>query len=125
MATADEDPNTVVLTTPRPGLYLCSRTSAAYDAKPCDEAFRIYLANTDTRNTDDPKKIPANRGTDGDWYMRGTNHRVENGKIRRDLGIKTAWAVEVPDLVAFADKHGDLVLQRNLDGFGVIEIYDD
>lgn len=52
---------------PRPGLYLCSRTSA-YKLRPCDEAFEVVLINTDTRSCDDPKKIPAHHGTNGDWY---------------------------------------------------------
>jgi hypothetical protein len=103
---------------------LCSRTSAKGD-KPCDEAFRVQLVNTDTRNCDDPKKIPVNRGTDGDWYTRGTNHRVEGGMIRRDMGTKEVWAVELQDVMAFVDKYGTFVLGRDHDGFGTIEIYDD
>lgn len=108
---------------PRAGLYLCTRTSAC-GMKPCDEAFRVLIVNTDTRDVDDPKKIPANRGTDGDWYKKGTNHRVEGGKIRRDLGTKEEWAVELRDLQAFVDKHGECVVGRDIDGFCTIEIYD-
>ena len=108
---------------PRAGLYLCTRTSA-YDMKPCEEAFRVLIVNTDTRHFDDPKKIPANCGTDGDWYTKGTNHRVEGGKIRRDLGTKEEWAVELTDLQAFVDKHGECVVGRDLDGFCTMEIYD-
>ncbi len=108
----------------RQGLYLASRTSA-YGEKPCDEAFKIVRVNTDTRNCDDPKKIPAHGGTDGDWFLRGTNHRVENGKIKRDLGTQEKWAVEVPDIQAFVDKYGDCVVGRDADGFCTVEIYDD
>lgn len=109
---------------PRLGLYLCSRTSA-YGEKPCDEAFQVVLTNTDTRSVDDPKKIPAHRGTDGDWYTRGTNHRVEGGMIRRDMGVKKEWAVELEDIGAFVDKYGQCVVGRDIDGFCTIEIYDD
>lgn len=110
---------------PRAGLYLCSRTSAWGNKKPCDEAFKVLVINTDTRNCDDPKKIPANRGTDGDWYKRGTKHRVENGMIKRDFGTSQEWAVELADVQTFADKYGDCVIGRNSDGFCTIEIYDD
>lgn len=115
---------TVSLVKPRAGLYLCSRTSA-YHEKPCDEAFLVIRTYVDTRNCDDPKKIPANRGSDGDWYTKGTNHRVENGMIRRDLGVQEDWAVEITNLQEFVDKYGPCVVYRNEDGFCTIEIYDD
>jgi len=85
----------------------------------------VLLVNTDTRICDDPKKIPANRGTDGDWYTSGTNHRIEGGMIRRDMGTKVEWAVELQDVQAFVDRHGDCVVGRNVDGYCTIEIYDD
>jgi hypothetical protein len=109
---------------PRPGLYVCSRTSA-YGERPCDEAFEISLVNTDTRACNDPKKIPANAGTDGDWYERGTNHRVEGGMIRRDLGTKTEWAVEILDILQFVQDYGPCILSVDVDGINIIEIYDD
>lgn len=110
---------------PRQGLYLVSRTSSPPGEKPCDEAFRVVLTNTDTRSCDNPKKIPVNNGTDGDWFLRGTNHRVENGYIKRDLGVKEDWAVEVTDIQDFVDKYGDCVVGRDVDGFCTVEIYDD
>ena len=109
---------------PRAGLYLCCRTSIWNDGKPCDEAFQILVVNTDVRTVDDPKKIPSNRGTDGDWYKIGTNHRVENGMIRRDLAPRLQWAVEVSDINAFVERHGPCVLERDNNGFFTIEIYD-
>lgn len=112
------------IVSPRKGLFLCSRTSS-YDGEPCDGAIRITIINTDTRCCDDPKKIPANKGTDGDWYSAGTNHRVESGRIKRDMGTTRVWAVEVADLQEFIDRHGTCVVGRNVDGFGTIEIYDD
>lgn len=113
------------ITQPRPGLYLCRRTSS-WDEKPCDEAFPVLLVNVDTRDCDDPKKIPAHRGTNGDWYERGTNHRVEGGKIHRDLGTVTRWAIELTDIQSFVDRYGPcIVFERNLAGFCQIEIYDD
>jgi hypothetical protein len=110
---------------PRVGLYLCDRTSYFFGEKPCVEAFRVPMMHVDTRDCDDPKMIPENRGTDGDWYSRGANHRVENGKIRRDMGIRQVWAVEIDDVQAFVDKYGKCVVERNAEGYCTIEIYDD
>lgn len=112
------------ITTPRKGLYLVRRTSM-YEGSPCPDAFIIERIFIDTRNCDDPKKIPANNGKDGDWFLRGTNHRVENGMIKRDLGTIQEWAVEIPDILAFVDKYGECVVGRNSNGFYEIEIYDD
>lgn len=84
----------------------------------------MLIVDTDARNCDDPKKIPANRGTNGDWYEDGTNHRVEGGKIRRDLGTKEVWGVELTDLQAFVDKYGECIVGRENSGFYTIEIYD-
>jgi len=121
----NDDPKTWGLPVrPRSGLYLCRRTST-YDEKPCDEAFLVTLTNTDTRNCDDPKKIPAHKGTDGDWYTKGANHRVDGGMIRRDMGTRDAWAVELADIGMFVDKYGQCVVGRDVNGFCTIEIYDD
>ena len=118
--------NDATVTKPRSGLYLVRRTSNwGEDIKPCDEAFKILFKKIDVRNTDDPKKIPAFRGTNGNWYELGTNHRVENGMIMRDMGTKTAWAIEISDIQGFVDKYGDCVVGRNVEGFCTIEIYDD
>lgn len=125
------------ITRPRPGLYLCKRQSLWDGGKPCEEAFKIKLPVIDTRSCDDPKKIPANNGTDGDWYALGTNHRLVNGEIQRDLGVASYWAVELPtlaDLTAFVQRYGEciirpsnlrLFLNEGLDGFFEIVIFDD
>ena len=104
--------------------FLVSRTSA-WDERPCDEAFQIDIVRTDTRNVDDPKKIPANNGTDGTWYLDGTNHRVENGRIKRDMGVAAVWVVEVSDLLSFIDKYGECVIGKGINDFYTLEIYDD
>lgn len=114
------------ITDRRPNLYLCSRTSTSMsDEKPCDAARSVRIPRVDVRGVDDPRKIPENAGTEGDWYRRGTNHRVENGRIMRDLGELSVWAVEVPDIQAFVTEHGPCVISRRWDGFFEIEIYDD
>lgn len=107
---------------PRQGLYLCSNGSLEHGVKPCPEAFEVVIVHVDTRSSDDPRKIPAFNGTDGDWYTSGSNHRVVKGKIKRDIGFKSVWAVEITDIQAFVDKHGECVLERDNDGFCTIHI---
>jgi len=109
---------------PRADLYICKRTSNP-DNKPCDEAFEAHLRYTDVENYDDPKKRPRHLGSDGDWYEIGINHRVENGTIRRDLGTKIVWVVQITDIQTFVGKYGPCVIELDADGFGVIEIYDE
>lgn len=113
------------LTAPCAGTYLVHRTSIYGDAQPCDEAYQVEVMTVEVRSVDDPKKIPAHKGTDGGWYDKGSNHRITDGKICRDLGWHREWAVDVNDILEFADRHGDCVVSRRRDGFGVIEIYDD
>lgn len=86
----------------------------------------------DRRFVDDPKKLPCNKGTDGDWFrtegdwfIRGTNHRIENGCICRDLEWEAGWFVEIPDVMDFVRQHGDCVVSIDDDGYESIEIYDD
>jgi hypothetical protein len=115
------------ITKPRPGLYLCSRTSEYNDGKPCEEAFRALVQVKDVRLTSDPKHIPANKGTDGGWYAQGSNHCIENGNICRDV-LVSEWLVEFLDLESlqsFVDFHGECVISRHTSGFAKIEIYDD
>jgi len=112
------------LVMPRVGIYLVSRTSC-WEGQPCDEAYEVEMIKVDRRTVDDPKKIPVNNGTDGDWYERGTNHRIEDGKICRDLGFYSRWAVQVNDIMDFVDDHGCCMVSRDSEGFANIEIYDD
>lgn len=109
------------LTTPRPDLYLCTRTSVMWDERPCEEAFQITIRNVDTRTVDSPDKLTWRKE---DWYKRGTNHRVVGGRIKRDLDPQTVWAVIVTDLPAFVRKYGNCVVRENAEGFMEIEIYD-
>lgn len=111
--------NTV--TKPRDGLYLVSRTSQYMgEEPPCEEAFRVTVVNVDTRYVEDP----ANLNNPNDWYKRGTNHRVEDGNIKRDLGLRAEWAVEVANLFEFVKKYGQCVVDIDESGFAKLEIYD-
>lgn len=110
--------------TPENNLFRVDRTSSC-SLKPCEEAFLSETVVVDMRNCDDPKKIPHNKGTDGDWYERGTNHRVVDGCICRDLGITNAWFVRIDSITEFVKKYGQCVVYIDNAGFTVIEIYDD
>jgi hypothetical protein len=110
---------------------VCERTSN-YDEsiKPCEEAERLPFTRVDRRTVDNPSK---NRYLT-DWYNSGTNHRVENGMITRDIPDER-WYVtlnSLEDLQAFIAKHGgtsygQVVLQIRNDGtapYLTLEIYD-
>ena len=92
------------------------------EGHPCSDAFPVNLMQVDCRNVDDPKKIPANDGTDGDWYKEGSNHRVKDGKIYRDLGWAEEWVVLLDDMMDFVDKYGRCLVDRDHRGFATIRI---
>lgn len=116
-----------VVTQLKPGQYRVMRTTdygMDFGEPPCDGAYQIRVTRVDRRLTDDPKNVPSGRGTDEWWYGRGTNHRVEDGCICRDLGVETVWVVDAPDLVEFVRDFGQIILYINNNGMPVIEIYD-
>lgn len=112
-------------------LFLVHRTSRYryIDEPPCDGAFLVSVVRVDRRSVDDPKKIPANHGTDGDWYELGTNHRIVDGMICRDMDREVVWAVYCKDVWEFSKSVACSVivspvsLWRN--DFPELEIYDD
>lgn len=116
--------------------FIVTRTSASNE-KPCDGAEERIAVWVDRRDVADPREIPAFRDQDVSWwYGVGTNHRVENGKIVRNLDTETMWTVEVEDVAAlmrFIDTYGKVVVSPASDSHyecdGVvlpeIEIYDD
>jgi hypothetical protein len=116
------------LTAPLPkDTYIVERASARWEptTAPCQGAEKKLVVSVDERIVDDPKKIGAYGHTDAWWYGRGTNHRVENGHIKRDIGVNEVYVLKIPDIWAFIEKHGDCVLSINSEGFRVVEIYDD
>ena len=64
------------------------------------------------------------------WYKVGKNHRVEDGKLTRDLEHEV-WEIEInslEELMSLIDKEGRrIVLGRSyrFDNMGAITIYDD
>lgn len=99
------------------------RTSQwSVEEKPCKEAYKKQYVTIDERTTSDPKKIKG-------WYEVGRNHRVENGRLKRDFDYE-GWFVEIKDLDAlmkFHKKYGVIVISACSDNRNIttIEIYDD
>lgn len=93
--------------------FRVSRVSAlSRDIQPCKEAEQKTYFYIDWRVVDDPVKILAFKGETDWWYNEGTNHRVENGQIARDLERK-GWFVEfngIDDLLKFANREGDVII---------------
>jgi hypothetical protein len=107
--------------------FMVSRTSNwDLEEQPCEEAVKETYTSTDTRIVDDPSKL--NYGSD-EWYTKGTNHRVENGMIKRDFPDFEAWFIEIDsldELLQFFRKYERLVIQEHYGSdFIKIEIYDD
>jgi hypothetical protein len=82
----------------------------------------------DRRTVDDPKKIEYYGGGDYWWYASGTNHRIENGEICRDMKYEEVYVINIDnitDIMNLIDKYGECIIGRNAGGFNTIEIYDD
>jgi hypothetical protein len=89
--------------------------------------FLITKVYVDIRKVNDPKLIPYNKGTNGDWYTRGENHRLIDGKIARDLYLQQIWAVKqntLEELLTFVENNGNCILSISSEGIKEIEIYD-
>ncbi len=69
------------------------------EAAPHPKAIKKVCVQVDERTTDDPSKIPVYQelGSPEGWYRDGSNHRVENGHIKRDFDVE-AWCLEVNTL---------------------------
>jgi len=113
------------ITKPKKGLYLVSRTSGTFgdsgSMPPCEGATKVMVEVIDERNVSRPEDLP----TGAHWFSRGSNHRVENGRIKRNMEPQLQWAVKIPDIMQFIDANGQCVLSRDSNGHAVIEIYDD
>jgi len=115
------------LVVPVDGVYLVSRTTAWKDnTRPCEEAYKVETLDIDIRNCNNPRKIPSHKDMDDSWwYKNGTNHRVENGKICRDIGWSKKWAVKIDNLVDFIKKYGVCIVGIDVNNFLTLEISDD
>lgn len=104
----------------------CHRVSS--EEPPTDEAKKTTLVMMESRDVDDPSKLPYKRDPLA-WYNYGRNHRVENGKICRDYD-EEHWTVLIPDADAlgkFCEENGEIILSTVNSASGPIfsiEIYD-
>lgn len=115
--------------------YKIRRTSGGYHGgKPHKDAYQRPYIYTDTRTTDDPAKVPMHLGKSEWWYEKGTNHRIEDGKIKRDLHKESGWFIQVEDIHQFLrdlykeEETSEIVLSIEDDmnpPMLEIEIYDD
>jgi len=75
-------------------IFEICRTTARYDCDhpPVEGAFKTQRVRVDRRTVSSPDQLryEPERST---WYQVGTNHRVENGCIARDMEMMTIWAV--------------------------------
>lgn len=114
--------------------FMASRTSKHNDQKPCNEAYQKRYTRVDERIVDHPGKIPGNghltrEEAQAKWLAEGTNHRVEDGHIKRFFR-ESGWFVKISGLkglLAFYEKYGNLTLTPCMWNHKIIEleIYDD
>jgi hypothetical protein len=113
-------------------LFQVTRTSIwDYNKKPYDKCIPIELTQVDRRTFRTPEEHDERCGQHGKWLDVGSNHRIENGRIVRDLDPVNVWGVEInslEELMAFKKEvDEELVIsishidQKTLS----IEIYDD
>ena len=113
-------------------LFQITRTSMRSDKKPYDKCIPIKLTRVDRRTFRTPEEHDERCAKHSrKWFDVGTNHRIENGCIVRDLGTEDVWGFEInsiEELMTFKEEVGsELVIctsytDRN---FPMIEIYDD
>ena len=113
-------------------LFQVTRTSAWYEDKPYDKCIQIKLTKEDRRTFRTPEEYDERCAKhSGKWFDFGTNHRVEDGFIVRDLGTEDVWAIEInslEELLAFgAEVKQELVIGTSYVDYKtpMIEIYDD
>lgn len=92
-----------------------------------DGVYEKEFTQIDERTVNDPKKLP--HPSNINWYENGSNHRVENGHIKRDFQ-RTERFITIPDLPAlleFIAKHGRIVIEQAWQNPDILqlEIYDD
>ncbi len=68
------------------------------EEKPCEAAIQKSYAKIDERIVDDPRKIDHYGNKSDWWYEEGTNHRIVNGRIQRDMEEIVGWFMETESL---------------------------
>ncbi len=108
---------------PDPQWCMVTRLDGDSDTQPCEGAEKFLVLHIDRRSSGDPKKIPCFAEDANGWWDFGTNHRIENGGIVRDLDWKPAWFIKTPDLWKFVQEQGDCVVGFADEGYRWITIF--
>lgn len=130
----EERRRTVMITEPRPNLFLVKRTSSWDYVRPCDEAMEITVQMVEAW----PRKWFDHREEEirEQWLQKGTNHREDGEYCKRDMGIETRYAIElnsIEELQAFILRYNEeVIVSRHTADTGFpypeehwyIEIYD-
>jgi hypothetical protein len=100
--------------------FVCYRTSTYNgDERPCEEAVSELVVETIRLTELKPSVHP-------EWFETGTNFRVEDGFVCKDIE-RVKWVVALVGLdsfMAFVAKYNPVVVHSK-DGYNSIEIYDD
>lgn len=112
--------------------FVVTRTSnySMGENPPVKGAYLDKIMNVDIRCIGDPSHFCTQRDRDT-WYTQGTNHRLINGEIARDLGLEDVWVVDISsieDLMKIREECGnDIVIGTSCVDYATpeIEIYDD
>lgn len=109
--------------------FIVERTSTWGNGKPCALVKKETLLCIDERVVNDPLKITSMGTSDGWWYNKGKNHRVEHGHIKRDFDWDV-WTIELntlEELLQFRKDYGRIVIEPHPfnPGYLRLEIYDD
>lgn len=96
---------------------------------PCEGAYEQEIPKIDIRSISKPEEFNIKSMRES-WYKEGTNHRLINGKIARDMGTKKVWCIDfesMDDLIKFTYEFGDVIIGCSDydNGMPNIQIYDD
>ena len=101
--------------------YVVTRTSIWSEEKPVEEAFKRTLT-----------KHVTLKSTAAEHVKEMTRKKCERYVVHQDMSItfyikKDAWVCDIPDLCAFVEKYGRIILMKpdNEEGLWFVEIYDD
>lgn len=113
-------------------LFQVKRASMWSEKKPCEKCIPIRLINVDRRTFKSPEEYDERFATQcGSWLSRGSNHRITEYGIARDLEPVQVWGIEInslEELMNFKKElEEDLIITTSyIDGkTPTIEIYDD
>lgn len=113
-------------------IFQVTRTSMWEEEKPYEKCIPITLIHVDQRTFKTPEEYDKRLGKmDGGWFSRGSNHRITEKGIARDIGSYPAWGLEInslEELMNLKDEIGEeLILRISYIDYKtpMIEIYDD